>query len=365
MPPLLGAQIPDLLRDAPAPWGDAVTISVESSTPPGVAGDRPIVDFVVRLTWNGTSRAFAAESKTRSTPQALELAVAHAHRRSAQTGLLPMVVLPYLPERHVATLIDRGVSGLDLSGNGVVIVPGELLMCRSGRPNRFPESQPVRFGYRGSTSLVPRAFLLQSAFASVQQIGQFIQQRGVRIAPSTVSKALQRLEEDVMIARDPRRIALLQPDRLLDRLSNEYRPSRSQRVFELRTGLSVEEVFRRLPEDLNATLSGAASAVAYTSGARGDAPIIYCEQAAALKAALGAAWRETDRFADLHVIESHAKEIYFDLRRGPDGVRYASEIQSYIELSRGDKRDRQMADQIRERLLRTLRGAREDREWTQ
>jgi len=353
---LQSSQIPDLLRETPSPWGDAVAVEVretEVQTPMGVA------DLIVRVTWEGISKRFIAKAKTRSIPRELGIAVDQATRYAEATGLLPMVVLPYIAERQTQMLIERGVSALDLSGNGVIMVPGSMLLCRTGRPNRFRESLPVRFAYRGSTSIVPRVFLLKPVYLSVKEIGEEVRIRGGRVAPSTVSKALLRMEEDVLVRREGQRILLVQPDELLDRLARSYRPSRLWRKYDLRTDLPIEEIFRRCQDTVSLTLTGAASMSEYAVGGRGDTTAVYCDRIPKLRDALGIAWDETDRFPDLRVIETRDKELYFDSRRGRDGVVYASEIQAFIELSGGDKRDQQMAQQVREKLLANVRRQRE------
>lgn len=357
MSSLQSFQIPDLLREAPSPWGDAVVIEVVD-LPAQSSGNRG-PDFSVDLTWDGQTHRFIVEAKSRSAPRVLSTAAERAREFAKTTGLLPMVVVPYLAERQARALIEQGVSCLDLSGNGVVVVPGKLLLCRTGRPNRYPESQPVRFAYRGSTSVVPRVFLLRPSYRSVKEIGDEIRARGVEVAPSTVSKALTRLEEDILVNRTDDRIALVQPDELLDRLARSYRQPRTMRTAELRTGLALWDVFRRCPEGLRCVLTGASSMAAYAVGARGDISSVYCESISRLKQSLGDAWNETTRFADLRVLETRDKELYFDTRPSNEGVVVASPVQAYIELASGDKRDKQMAEQVRTKILSEARGRRE------
>lgn len=345
-------QIPDLLREALSPWGEGVVIDVEDL--PQTSPSNGCADFLVNITWDGQTFRFAAEAKTRSVPRVLQLAVEQAKAYSSACELLPMVVVPYLAERQSRMLIEQAVSGLDLSGNGVIVAPGKMLLCRTGRPNRYPESQPTRYAYRGSTSVVPRVFLARPEYTSVKEIREEIKSRGVDVAPSTVSKALARMEEDILIRREDGRITLVQPDELLDRLASSYRRLRTMRTVELRTDLSIQDVFNRLPEEMRCTLTGASSMAEYAVGARGDTTAVYCESLPKLKGVLDKAWNETARFADLKVFETRDKELYFDMRRNDDGVTIASPIQTYIELHSGDKRDKQMADQVRTRVLATL-----------
>ncbi|MCH7799317.1 MAG: hypothetical protein IID28_12855 [Planctomycetes bacterium] len=75
-----------------------------------------------------------AQCKSRSTPRAIDQALLQARRASLATGLAPMIIVPYLDERRLDRLADEAVAGIDLSGNGIAIVPGRL----STRPTCQP-----------------------------------------------------------------------------------------------------------------------------------------------------------------------------------------------------------------------------------
>ena len=93
-----------------------------------------------------------------------------SRRRAAESGRLPMVIVPFLVEQRIERLEEQGVSGLDLCGNGLIVIPGRLLLRRTRQPNRYPESSPSRFAYRGAISLVPRAFLRGAEYSSVGRV---------------------------------------------------------------------------------------------------------------------------------------------------------------------------------------------------
>jgi hypothetical protein len=60
---------------------------------------------------------------------------------------------------------------------------------------------------------------------------------------------------------------------------------------------------------------------------------------------------ETSRFPNVEFLETDDDFIYFDAR---DNLA-ASPVQTYLELMRGDKRERETAEQVRKALLRPLR----------
>ncbi len=341
-------QISDVVREMPSPWGPQIATDVEEA---GSRAGRGGSDFVVRVTWESFTRRFAVHARARNTPRELALATERAREAARATGLPAMVVAPYIDETRMLELYEQEVSALDLSGNGLVVIPETILLWRSGQPNRFRQSRPSRFAYRGSTSIVPRLFLLRPSFRSVKEVRAELAARGAQVAASTVSKAIRRMEEDVLIARDDRGIVLMQPDELLDQLVKAFRPVESARTAVLRTDLPLVDVFRRCADRTRLALSGASSFSAYAAGARGDTPVIYCERMAAMRAALGSAWNETPRFSDLRILETRSKELFFDTRERDDGLIYASPIQACIELANGDTRDRQIAAQIRDQLM--------------
>jgi len=160
-------------------------------------------DAAFDISWRGKrGYRFLAEIKGRATPQAI-LTAAHQAKGYAfdRSGTYPLVLVPYLSPARLDELEKLGVSAVDLCGNGVVQVPDQWLVVRAGNPNRFPDSEPLRSVYRGVASLVARAFLAKPTFARVSDVQSFIQERAGAITLATVSKAISRLEEDLIVSR--------------------------------------------------------------------------------------------------------------------------------------------------------------------
>jgi len=303
-----------------------------------------------------TTFRFIAQAKSRSTPSTLDTAIRQARQWAGVADRLPMVILPFLDEPRLSQLASANVSGLDLCGNGVITVPGRLMLWRSGQPNRYPDSRPTRFAYRGVTSLTPRVFLRRPQFISVGRIREEIRAAGAQVALSTVSKALARMADDLIIDRSDDRITLLQPDALLDRLAASFTPPPIRRRVDIKCPLPLGEFFRAASAaNVPLALSGASSAQRYAAGLRADAPVIYTSSIDALSRSLGQAWQPADRFADLAIIQTDDPTAFFDLRTDATGIRFAPPVQAYLELSAsGDKRDQEIALSIRQTLLRDL-----------
>jgi hypothetical protein len=355
--------IPEIIKGLAPIFGKQIEIQVRA-TNSFDSRTRAVADFLVRVSWQGQWFEFAAEAKGRNTPRVLEDALRQTRRWASESGRLPMVIVPFLGEKRIERLLDEGVSGLDLCGNGLVLVPGRMLLRRTGLPNRYPESRPARFAYRGATSQVPRAFLRRAEYSSVSQIKDEIESAGGSVVLSTVSKALARMADDLIIDRTADRIVLLQPDKLLDTLAENYILPRPERVEQAKTPLSLAALFGRVTQaseregpcaNSRLVLSGMSSQDRYSAGIRADTPMLYTDNLGEIRRRLEGVWQPTERFADLTLIETRDPTVFFDARSDDAGVLIASPVQAYLELNAGrEKRDLEIAQQIRSRILRDI-----------
>jgi hypothetical protein len=148
---------------------------------------------------------------------------------------------------------------------------------------------------------------------------------------------------------------LLQPEKLLDLLADNYALPAVGRAFRGKCELRPEELRMRLAgceerSGARVVLTGASSVEAYAVMAREPIQSFYCSDLDGVLKSLGNDLRETDRFANVSLLETRDKFVYFDRR--PSLV--ASPIQSYLELVNGDKRERETADQVRRVILGPL-----------
>jgi len=296
------------------------------------AGLAAAADVIVEARWEGQAVRFLAE---------------------------PMVVVPYLSPEKLEQLQAAGVSGVDLCGNGVLIVPGRMLVFRSGQPNRFPQSAKLRNVYRGKNSLVARGFLIQPEFAQVKDVVGLLRAREGPVAFSTVSKALKRLEEDLVVSRQSGKIRLLQADVLLDKLAANYEPPDIEERYRGRCDLPGDEITRKLTAAASGRkgkviLTGAASADKYAVTAREPVVSLYTSLSPSeLLAGSSVAIKKTDRFFSLEILRTADGRVFFDPRI-EDGLPYASPVQTYLELVSGDKRQKDAAEQVRRNILASL-----------
>jgi hypothetical protein len=264
--------------------------------------------------------------------------------------------VPWLSNEQLKELENLGVSGIDLCGNGIITVPPELFVLRSGSPNKYRASRLIKRVYRGVSSLVARVFLMRPKFNSVSEILDEIIQREGKTTLPTVSKALSQLEEDLVVDRSDGQIKLLQADKLLDRLAGDYKgPAAEVRMkckVETRSKDLRSLIFKAAKKaDARMVMTGISSAPFYSVIAKEPIDSFYCSSAPLKELeALGAKVDGNSRFPNVEFIETDDELVYFDARKESNCM-IASPVQSYLELWNSDKRARETAEQVRPKLL--------------
>lgn len=319
--------------------------------------DNRRLDASVEVTWEDKSARFAVECKASSTPKSFQAGLNQLQTTSLPEGFWPLLFVPYLNEEQIKTLEQEGISGIDLCGNGIVVVPGKLFVIRGGEKNRFSSSSPIKNIYRKNSSMVGRVFLLRSSYDSVQEILLEINRRNLLVerwdkSPMsfpTVSKALKALEEDLIVGRNDS-IRLLQPDRLFGNLSDSYESPNVRERVRIKVEQGRVELLRRLSKKqrLPVIATGTSSVSQYAAMQRGDVLSVYCPRVEKLLDKLPGS--RTDRFPNLELIETEDETVFFDAREEKD-FWWASPVQTYLELMAGDKRDQETAEQVKSFLL--------------
>jgi hypothetical protein len=323
-------------------------------------GEDKRIDAYIEAKWKRKSARFAVECKALSTPKIFQNSIDFLKSLPLPKNCSPMLYMPFLSEQQLKELEGVGISGIDLCGNGVVVSPGAFSVFRSGGKNLFPSSAAIKNIYRKNSSMVGRGFFVYSDFQTVQDILATINQRNLLVnrwnkkpmSLSTVSKVLKTMVEDLIITRTET-IRLLQPDKLLEKLRENYNPPVVKERVRLKIPESNKSILKLLSEnsqqlELPLIASGTASVTRYTVMQRGDLLTVYCPKIEMLLKRLPGS--QSDRFPNLELLETEDESVYFDARQ-EDGFWWASPLQVYVELMVGDKRDQETAEQLKALIL--------------
>lgn len=330
---------------------------------PTINGVRHL-DALISGCWDGPKLLFAAKIKPLSTPRAFMEGVALLETKPLPESYQPLLIMPFLGEKQLRELEQEKISGVDLCGNGVIVISGKLTIFRTGQPNRFPSWAPIKNIYRRNSSMVGRMFLARPQFTSVKQLVEAVRTGDILASAtgqspltfSTVSKVLAGMEQEVIIERGEGLIGLLQADTLLEKLSLNYTGPVGADTIAVKAGLDEKNLLDRLSA-LSAELktpvvaTGFSSVFRYAVMQREEKLSVYCPRARELLSLLPST---PSRFPNLEITDTSDATLYFDARRENDFY-WASPVQTYLELMSGDKRDRETAGQIREYLPNSIK----------
>ena len=325
-------------------------VEVESDEPSRRGG------AYLTLRWGQTPERFAVEFKQARALRDVRNAAWQARSRAAETGRRALLVVPFLNDEALAFLEAEGVSGLDLSGNGIVEVPGRWRFFQRGFPSRFPTQRKSRSPYRGKSALVGRALIARPEYSTVSEVQEEIARRGGTLSLSQVSKVLLALEDDLVIrkTRDgtSEGIRLLQPKKLLDGLAEAYRLAQPAHALETKAELGP-----RLFERLTARAAEAGARIAGFEPQRyviapqsRERLTVYVESTVGPDLARVFGLDPVARFSNLDIRVMDEPGVYFDLEED-SGFRWCSRLEVYLQLMQGGKREQETALQLRDDLL--------------
>ena len=296
---------------------------------------------------------FAVESKSTGTPLTIQAAVARA-KAAAGPDEHAMIQVPYLSPERIEELEADGVSGVDLCGNGVVIVPGRLWIVRSGHPNQYPDSRPLNNPFRGRSAMVARMLLRIPSWPSLTRLVDWVRNDGADLSLAQASKAIRALEEELLVSKVGGTIKLQEPLRLLDKLGSQWR----------KPAIRAREALR-LPKDANLAgkLSSDQSLRWAVTGEASVSQYVVFSQAGPIRIAvsdlqratrlLGGILEPVPNFADVELLETEEPGFFFQTVTDEKGMRWASRVQAWLELQSGDGRQRDAARDLRSQILTT------------
>jgi hypothetical protein len=312
-------------------------------------------DYTADIEWEDRTYKFLIELKTHATPKKTDEAIYRLKKYVSAIGdsgkFYPLFIAPYLSEERLERLIEEKISGLDLSGNGVVYVPGEIFVFRTGAENAFPSNAPIKNVFRGVSSLVGRVFFTRREYPAVGEVLKEIDERGGKTTFATVSKVLKTLEEELIISRKEG-IRLVDGRRLLRNLRENYQKPKISRTIKGKSE-DLEKALAKMSKNADESkvlfvVNEPQRYAVFPSG--GETTKVYTENIE--KVLREVDFSKNDRFPNLELIETSEQTVYFDRRRDIDEeIYYISPVQIYLELANGGKREKDTAQQVAENIL--------------
>jgi hypothetical protein len=297
---------------------------------------------------------FVVEAKSRPTPEAVQTAVAQA-MAAVRENEWPMIQVPYLAPDRLNYLASLGVSGVDLCGNGAVIIPERLYVVRSGQPNKYRDSRPLNNPYRGRSSLVARILLSEPLWPSLSKLLHRINRERTDLSLAQASKAIRALEEELIVRKAGGTIKLQDPARLLDKLGSEWSPIiRERKAFRL--GEDDARWASRFSSNpaLRWAVTGESSAQQYVVFSHGAPLRIAVSNLSQAESLLSGVPESVLGFADLELLETDEPGYFFETLTDATGVRWASRLQTWLELQSGDARQQAAGRDVKRQVLRGL-----------
>lgn len=298
-------------------------------------------DFEISFLWRNRETHFSARIQLRTAPRNVQKTLSTIDRQ----GDNMLLALPYLSSSIVNLLEETNVSGIDLNGN-YVLQTEDFVAIQLDKKNKYKESGGIKNVFRGTSSIVCR-YLLQNPgpHETVTAIHTSIRDWDGRVSMSTVSKVLSTLNDELIVEKG-NCIQVLQPDKLLQNLRDEYRRPQTVQSIPLALPEARQDKEAILTEMLGNGLwvwGAGSSAERYATTTPSQEHEVYVRE---LPLNNGIDAYKDERFYNCILHESREDFVYF----GHD-KHWASEIQTYLELVNGDKREREIAHHIKQRIL--------------
>jgi len=352
------AQILNRLQSIGAEYAPLVIVSIQREFP---VSNSARADALMRLrVVNGPSFDALAEITSPASPKNVRmksLQLLDLIKKAGNKRLIPLLIAPYISPRQADTLKEAGLSWLDLSGNMVIRVRDQIYIERTGRPNRFPDTTPIKRVFQGTASLVARALLLEpGGFDSLSGLADFINKRGASIAVSTTSKVINSLEQDLLVSKEDSRIRVINAPKLLTRLGEGYASaSRGQKPAVRRFAIAdAARTLESLCSVLDDTYIFCGFYAAQLKGLAASTQItLYSRDFSRVKQASENSLSDLlpdEEFGQLSIIEMKSQIPWFNTQT-VNGLRVVDDVELYLEMTIDTPRGPKVADVLQSRIL--------------
>ena len=320
-----------------------------------------IIEFTIQ---GGPSFEAMAEVVTRSTPKIIYQKSNLLKDLFSEFGnrkLVPMIVAPYISKIQSTILSEQGISWIDLSGNMLLNIPPEIYIERTGKPNKFPDTAPIKKVFEGTSSLVSRALLLRpEGFSSSNEIVEFINERNGQITAATVSKVLKSLEEELLISRTNSNIFVKQPQQLLGNLAEGYadysrRKKNSSYKYDIDNINDLFKVFYEKSVDYAYCGFYAAQIKGYGVTEQATVFLKSMQDIKKLFKNMPDVARADEEYGQVTFIETKNPCVWFN-NQGESYEKIIDDLELYLEMNIDSPRGPKIAKQLKERILGKFNG---------
>jgi hypothetical protein len=315
-----------------------------------------VIEFSIQ---DGPSFEAMVEIAPVSTPQSIlrrAEQLADYFGKEKKSNRVPLVIAPYIGEKQAKILADKGISWIDLSGNMSVRVSKRIYIERSGKPNRFPDTAPIKKIFQGTSSLVSRALLLKpEGFTSLDKMIDFINKRNANITLSTVSKVLKRLDDELLINRSKSLISVANPEKLLESLTEGYKNSTERK--RRNTYRFVIEGIEQLSDGITAPRKDYLACGFYAAQIKGlaatDVKTIFVKDIEQFRRKAEKKWVSVipdAEFGNFIITETNDPGVWFNADYQIT-VSVIDDIELYLEMMIDTPRGPKIAEQLKRRIL--------------
>jgi hypothetical protein len=316
-----------------------------------------VIEFSIQ---NGPSFEAVVEIASVAAPQNIlkrAVQLADYFPKVKKPNMVPLVIAPYIGAKQAKILADKGISWVDLSGNMSIRVSNRIYIERTGKPNRFPDTTPIKKIFQGTSALVSRALLLKpDGFESVNDICNFINARNANITLSTVSKVLKTLDEELLVNRGKSLVSVADPNKLLGGLVQGYKNSTERKKRkEYRFAIdSVKGVLREFTDRAMDYVACGFCAAQIKGLAVTDQTMIFVRDMEQVQRARANNWIKISpdvEFGNLSITETSDPGVWFSTIRSRPYEPVVDDIELYLEMTVDTPRGPRIAEQLKRRIL--------------
>lgn len=211
----------------------------------------------------------------------------------------------------------------------------------------------MRAPYWGKSALVGRVLLSRPRFETITEVQLEIKRRRGSLSLGQVSKVLSALDKDLVVRKGTDGVKLIQPERLLDSLTESYNPPDTiqEASLKARPGSAILEQLLKEAKRARASIAGFEPGRHAIGPQPGQRLLVYVEPRG-FRGVLDASGAEpSGRFPNLMIRAVKEPWTFFDPQED-GGFMWCSPLETYLQLMQGGKRAQDIALQFRDDILK-------------